>query len=95
MNTTPKRPPTLREQLAQELDSVQFPQSRLQPGYDRREVDAFLARIRANLLGEGPAVVPARIGAVAFSTAGHRQPGYDRQAVDAFLTALADSLRTG
>ncbi|WP_352230366.1 DivIVA domain-containing protein [Streptomyces lavendulae] len=94
-NTTPKRPPTLPEQLAQELDSVEFPQSRLQPGYDRHEVDAFLKRIRASLLGGGPAAVPAQIRAVAFSTAGHRQTGYDRQAVDTFLTALADSLRAG
>ncbi|MEU3405339.1 DivIVA domain-containing protein [Streptomyces sp. NPDC006670] len=94
-STTPTRPPILREQLAQELGSVQFPQSRLQPGYDREEVDAFLARIQANLLSKGWFIVPAQIDAVAFSTAGHRQTGYDRRAVDAFLTALADSLRTG
>ncbi|MFJ2746317.1 DivIVA domain-containing protein [Streptomyces sp. NPDC087440] len=95
MNTAPASPPSLREQLAQELGSVQFPQSRLQPGYDRQEVDVFLARIRASLLGDGPAIAPAQIDAVAFSTAGHRQTGYDRGAVDAFFTALTTSLRTG
>ncbi|GAA3490964.1 DivIVA domain-containing protein [Streptomyces cremeus] len=91
----PPRTPTLQEQLAGELAGVRFPASRLQPGYDQAEVDAFLARIRAGLLGTGPAVSPARIGGAVFGTAGHRQAGYDRHAVTAFLTALAGSLRTG
>ncbi|MFJ4879114.1 DivIVA domain-containing protein [Streptomyces sp. NPDC088745] len=91
----PPRTPTLQEQLAEELAGVRFPASRLQPGYDQAEVDAFLARIRAGLLGTGPAVSPARIGGAVFGTAGHRQAGYDRHAVTAFLTALAGSLRTG
>ncbi len=91
----PPRTPTLREQLAEELAGVRFPASRLQPGYDRAEVDAFLARIRAGLLGTGPAVGPAQISGAVFGTAGHRQTGYDRHAVTAFLTALAGSLRAG
>ncbi|GHA31103.1 hypothetical protein GCM10010329_63170 [Streptomyces spiroverticillatus] len=87
--------PTLRDQLAEEIGSVQFPASRLQPGYDRQQVDTFLTQIRVGLQGKGPAVGPAQIAAAALGTAGHRQTGYDRQAVDAFLTALASSLRSG
>jgi DivIVA domain-containing protein len=62
-----------------------FSTTRLRPGYDREEVDAFLTSIRDAFLGQGePSLTPDEIRDKRFSTTRLR-PGYDGEEVDAFL----------
>lgn len=63
----------------------QFATTRLRPGYDMEEVDAFLGAIRDTFLGmREPSLTPDEIRNKQFSTTRLR-PGYDEEQVDAFL----------
>jgi DivIVA domain-containing protein len=62
-----------------------FPASRLQPGYEPEEVDAFLEVIRDTFLGASEHPLTAdEVRTKQFSTTRLR-PGYDESAVDDFL----------
>jgi DivIVA domain-containing protein len=67
--------------------SRDFPISRLRPGYDIEEVDAFVEAIRQAFLGiRRPPLTADEVRDKRFSTTRLR-PGYDREEVDAFLDA--------
>jgi DivIVA domain-containing protein len=71
--------------LAEWVETRNFPTTRLRPGYDMDEVDAFLGAIRDAFLGVGePSLTPDEIRKKQFSTTRLR-PGYDEEEVDAFL----------
>ena len=62
-----------------------FSTTRLRPGYDIDEVDAFLRAIRETFAGiREPSLTPDEIRTKQFSTTRLR-PGYDEEEVDAFL----------
>jgi DivIVA domain-containing protein len=70
-----------------DLRPEQFSTTRLRPGYDPGEVDAFLAAVRETLLGiREPSLTTDDIRNKQFSTTRLR-PGYDQEEVDAFLDA--------
>jgi DivIVA domain-containing protein len=81
-----------------------FSTTRLRPGYDIDQVDAFLSAIRDTFLGiREPSLTPDEIRAKKFFTTRLR-PGYDEEEVDAFLdeaevklaaAAEAGALRVG
>lgn len=65
-----------------------FSTTRLQPGYDIEEVDAFVEAIRQTFLGvREPSLTTDEIRDKQFSTTRLR-PGYDEEEVDAFLDAV-------
>jgi DivIVA domain-containing protein len=67
--------------------SRDFSTSRLRPGYDIEEVDAFVESIRQAFLGIGqPPLTADEVRDKRFSTTRLR-PGYDQEEVDAFLDA--------
>jgi DivIVA domain-containing protein len=67
------------------VETRKFSTTRLRPGYDMEQVDAFLGAIRDTFLGiGGPPLTPDEIRAKQFSTTRLR-PGYDEEEVDAFL----------
>ncbi|HEV2256557.1 MAG TPA: DivIVA domain-containing protein [Streptosporangiaceae bacterium] len=71
--------------LTQWVRATQFSTTRLRPGYDIEEVDAFLSAIRDTFLGiREPSLTPDEIRTKQFSTTRLR-PGYDQEEVDAFL----------
>lgn len=71
--------------LAEWVQTTRFSTTRLRPGYDVDQVDAFLRAIRDTFLGmTEPAVTPDEIRTKQFSTTRLR-PGYDEEEVDAFL----------
>jgi DivIVA domain-containing protein len=71
--------------LAKWVETKKFSTTRLRPGYDMGEVDAFLNAIRDTFLGlREPPLTPDEIRNQRFSTVRLR-PGYDEQEVDAFL----------
>jgi DivIVA domain-containing protein len=79
--------------------SRDFSTTRLRPGYDIEEVDAFLEAIRQTFLGiREPPLTAEEIRIKRFGTTRLR-PGYDEEEVDAFLDAvelrLAASTRPG
>jgi DivIVA domain-containing protein len=79
--------------------SREFSTTRLRPGYDIEEVDAFLEAIRQTFLGtREPPLTTEEIRIKRFATTRLR-PGYDEEEVDAFLNAvelrLAASTRPG
>jgi DivIVA domain-containing protein len=72
-----------------------FSTTRLRPGYDMEEVDAFLDEIRDTFLGiREPLLAPDEIRAKQFSTTRLR-PGYDMEEVDAFLDEAELRLAAG
>ena len=71
--------------------SASFDRSRLRPGYDERDVDAFLSRVTAGLEGSAAPVSAADVRACVFRTV-RLASGYDMESVDAFLDALAAEL---
>jgi DivIVA domain-containing protein len=74
--------------------SVSFSATRLRPGYDEEEVDAFLDAIRDTFLGvREPPLTADEIRDKQFTTVRLR-PGYDEEEVDAFLEEAEASLRT-
>jgi DivIVA domain-containing protein len=67
--------------------SGEFSTTRLRPGYNIEEVDAFLEDIRQTFLGiREPSLTTDEIRKKKFSTTRLR-PGYDEEEVDAFLNA--------
>ena len=71
--------------LANWVEAQKFSTTRLRPGYDREEVDAFLEAIRGTSLGvPEPSLTPDEIRDKKFS-ATRLRPGYDQEEVDAFL----------
>jgi DivIVA domain-containing protein len=71
--------------LAAWVEARSFPTTRLRPGYDMAEVDAFCDAIRDTFLGiREPPLTPEDIRLKQFSTVRLR-PGYDEEEVDAFL----------
>lgn len=68
--------------------SRDFSTTRLRPGYDIEEVDAFVEAIRQTFLGiREPPLTAEEIRIKRFATTRLR-PGYDEEEVDAFLTAV-------
>ena len=71
--------------LAEWVEARKFSTTRLRPGYDEEEVDAFADAIRDTFLGiREPSLTPDEIRNKQFSTTRLR-PGYDEEEVDAFL----------
>ena len=71
--------------LAEWVEARKFSTTRLRPGYDEEEVDAFADAIRDTFLGiREPSLTPDEIRTKQFSTTRLR-PGYDEEEVDAFL----------
>jgi len=71
--------------LAEWVEARTFSTTRLRPGYDMEEVDAFADAIRDTFLGiREPSLTPDEIRTEQFSTTRLR-PGYDEEEVDAFL----------
>jgi DivIVA domain-containing protein len=71
--------------LAGWVEARRFSTTRLRPGYDREEVDAFLTEIRDSFLGVRQlSLTSGEIRRKCFSTTRLR-PGYDEKEVDAFL----------
>jgi DivIVA domain-containing protein len=71
--------------LAEWVEARKFSTTRLRPGYDMEEVDAFANAIRDTFLGiRQPSLTPDEIRTKQFSTTRLR-PGYDEEEVDAFL----------
>jgi DivIVA domain-containing protein len=69
-----------------------FSRTRLRPGYDIDQVDAFLRDIRDTFLGiREPSLTPDEIRVKQFSTTRLR-PGYDEAEVDAFLEGAESRL---
>ncbi len=70
---------------AEWVETRKISTTRLRPGYDIEEVDAFLSAIRDTFLGiREPSLTPGEIRAKQFSTTRLR-PGYDEKEVDAIL----------
>lgn len=71
--------------FAERVRATRFSATRLRPGYDMEDVDAFLEAIRDTFLGiREPSLTPGEIRTKRFSTTRLR-PGYDEEEVDAFL----------
>src|SRR5271165_3388293 len=71
--------------LAGWVEARRFSTTRLRPGYDQEEVDAFLDEIRDSFLGvRQPSLTSGELRGKCFSTTRLR-PGYDEEEVDAFL----------
>jgi DivIVA domain-containing protein len=74
--------------LSEWAASTDFSTTRLRPGYDIGEVDAYLEAIRQTFLGiREPSLAADEIRNKKFSTT-RLQPGYDEEEVDAFLDAV-------
>ena len=74
--------------LSEWAASRDFSTTRLRPGYDIEEVDAFLEAIRQTFLGiREPSLTADEIRKKQFSTTRLR-PGYDEDEVDAFLDTV-------
>jgi len=72
-------------ELAEWIPTPKFSTTRLRPGYDIDEVDAFIDDIRGSCLGvRDPSLTAEEIRGKQFSTTRLR-PGYDEEEVDAFL----------
>jgi DivIVA domain-containing protein len=80
---TPPRPG--HAGVADWIEARQFSTTRLRPGYDKEEVDAFLEAIRDTFAGvREPPLTTDAVRDERFSTTRLR-PGYDEEEVDAFL----------
>jgi DivIVA domain-containing protein len=78
--------------LARWVESKQFSTTRLRPGYDEAEVDAFLDRVRDTLAGAAhPPLAPAEVRNAQF-TLTRAEPSYARDEVDSFLDAVRGTL---
>ncbi len=78
--------------FAEWAEARKFSTTRLRPGYDMEEVDAFADAIRDTFLGiREPPLRPDEIRTKQFSTTRLR-PGYDEEEVDAFLDAAESRL---
>ncbi|NYE12114.1 DivIVA domain-containing protein [Actinomadura citrea] len=89
-----ERPGRTRAQPAWLINWIQnarFSGAGLRPGYDVRDVDAFLERVIAGLRGVAPPVTARDVRESAFRTV-RFGPSYDEQEVDRFLLQLAAAL---
>jgi DivIVA domain-containing protein len=78
--------------LAEWIQTPKFSTTRLRPGYDIDQVDAFIDDIRDSFLGERiTSLTPDEIRKKQFSTTRLR-PGYDEEEVDAFLNEAESRL---
>jgi len=74
-----------RAELTEWVQTRKFSTTRLRPGYNIDEVDAFIDAIRDSFLRvREPSLTPEEIRVKKFSTTRLR-PGYDEEEVDAFL----------
>lgn len=89
----PRRPRRSPERLVGWIQRVRFSGAQAYPGYDSRQVDAFLGRVVAGLRGTAPPVTAAETRAVVFGTV---EPGYgyNQYEVDRFLADLAEALES-
>lgn len=77
--------------LAEWVEASKFSTTRLRPGYDVEEVDAFLDAIRDTFLAREPSLTPDEIRNKHFSTTRLR-PGYNEEQVNAFLDEAGSTL---
>jgi DivIVA domain-containing protein len=78
--------------LAGWIESPRFSTTRLRPGYDIKQVDAFLEAIRDTFAGvREPPLTADEVRNEKFATTRLR-PGYDEEQVDAFLDEVEASL---
>ncbi|SDD03802.1 DivIVA domain-containing protein [Actinokineospora iranica] len=75
----------------EDVRAVRFARPADSPGYDERQVDAFLARVAAALRG-GDALTPADVWDVVFAESPPGHYGYRASDVDAFLEEVAAAL---
>lgn len=87
----PGRPRAHPAWLITWIQNARFSGAGLRPGYDVRDVDAFLARVIAGLRGAAPPVTARDVRESAFRVV-RLGPGYDEQEVDLFLVQLASAL---
>ena len=87
----PKRPQVRQGWLIDWVQNAQFTGLRMRPGYDVRDVDAFLDRVVAGLRGVSPPVSAADVRECVFRTV-RFGPGYAEREVDSFLEQLASAL---
>ncbi|RKS75002.1 DivIVA domain-containing protein [Actinomadura pelletieri DSM 43383] len=73
------------------IQNARFSGAGLRPGYDVRDVDAFLDRVIAGLRGAAPPVTARDVRDSVFRVV-RLAPGYDEQEVDRFLLQLAGAL---
>ena len=78
--------------LTQQIDNVAFRTTRLSPGYDEEEVDAFLDKL-ATVLSEGGQPDQAELRNARFASTRLR-PGYVMQDVDDFLHEIARAVKS-
>ena len=80
--------------LARWVEATKFSTTRLRPGYDQEQVNAFLDAIGETFLGiRNPAVSPDEVRNKMFLTTRLR-PGYEEEEVDAFLDEAGLRLAT-
>jgi len=79
------------EWLLRWIERAEFSRTRLRPGYREEDVDEFLDRVAAGLLGEAPPVPSRDIRECVFGTVLFRA-GYDEAEVDRFLDELAAAI---
>jgi DivIVA domain-containing protein len=81
-------PPEARDAILAEwaawAGSTRFSVTRLRPGYNREQVDAFVEAIRDTFLGVRAALTSDEVRTKQFSNTQLR-PGYNVEEVDAFL----------
>jgi DivIVA domain-containing protein len=78
---------------ARRAESTRFSTTRLRPGYEIEQVDAFLEAIRDTFLGvEEPPLTADEVRDKQFTTTSLRK-GYDEEEVDAFLEEVEARLR--
>jgi DivIVA domain-containing protein len=73
------------------ITTARFGVVRVRPGYDERDVDAFLARVVAGLQGDAPPVSARDVKESRFRTV-RFGAGYEEREVDRFLDQLASAL---
>ncbi|NKZ04782.1 DivIVA domain-containing protein [Actinomadura latina] len=87
----PRRPRAQPAWLINWIQNARFSSAGLRPGYDVRDVDAFLDRVVAGLRGTAPPVTARDVRETVFRLV-RLLPGYDEQEVDRFLVQLAGAL---
>ncbi|MFD0691274.1 DivIVA domain-containing protein [Actinomadura fibrosa] len=87
----PGRPRVNPGWLINWIQNARFAGAGMRPGYDVRDVDAFLDRVVVGLRGVAPAVTARDVRESAFRVV-RLGPGYDEQEVDRFLVQLAGAL---
>jgi DivIVA domain-containing protein len=84
---------TSRADLLARLRDLRLPVVRWREGYRTDDVDDFLDRVSASLLGNGPAVTAGDVHEVRFTPV-RLTPGYDMRAVDDLLDEIVAVLES-